>query len=104
MALVDPGPGGGRVPVTTRNGHTRPAEHPGRSHLDNVGGSIMAVARSADGSGNPPPRRTTPKPMGSEAPPAAGVATAAPPAPPPPQQQQMPRPLTGPAVGLRLDD
>jgi transcription termination factor Rho len=61
----------------------------------------MAVARSDDGSGNLTRKRAPRKPLGSEAPPpAAGVATAPPPAPPP----AMPRPLTGPAVGLRLDD
>jgi transcription termination factor Rho len=59
----------------------------------------MAVARSDDGSGNLTRKRVARKPLGSEQPPSSGVATAAPPAPP-----AVARPLTGPAVGLRLDD
>ncbi len=61
----------------------------------------MAVARSDDGSGNLTRKRTPRKPLGSEVPPPVGVVTAAPPAPAAPA---IPRPLTGPAVGLRLDD
>jgi transcription termination factor Rho len=69
----------------------------------------MAVARSDDGSGNLTRKRTPRKTLGAEAspPPGGSVATAPPPLappPPPPQPAAMPRPLTGPAIGLRLDD
>jgi transcription termination factor Rho len=65
----------------------------------------MAVARSDEGSGNLTRKRTTRKLPGVEAPPTAGsVATAPPPPPAAATPPQMPRPLTGPAIGLRLDD
>src|SRR5438067_2467526 len=100
MAILDPGSKGRPRPGPDSQRGEPGVPTPRALHLNHDGGSIMAVARSDDGPGNLTRKRTTRKIPGSEAaPPPTGVATA-----PPPPAPAMLRPLTGPAIGMRLDD